>query len=508
MLGTFPLRPSLDGRSLVTADGQPYFIAGEWVPTMVTQLSTADAELSYFAPRRRAGFNAAIIELACHQTAISSDFPAAWNGEQPYLLNTSGGAYDGTSGTALLDGSNLNEDYLTYFDQIMDIAERYDYLVALYVLAWGFEGSGTQGWWPDIENATNTTTTLASLGTTLANGFGAFRGLKTRKNLIIVVGSDSGDSNPVGLRPSAGGQAKARAMIDAMRTAGCSQLIYGDWRAPSLSTSQPGFDDLSQLNGIYTYGDVYPFEGVFTAGTQTYQQSRPSWQYVPTSASQGPTGSAGPPRAIPGFMKETMFENPNFSGAGLPRQLRYAHWWSILSGGTTGLFYGNDLVWSLIDGTWQANMASTGAADMTRLVAFIANTPGWQKLIPSEQVGVRRLVTSSNGTQAGAPTDYVSSAQSLDGSLALFYFPDSTGSTAQQSATLDLLGMAAPTRLRWWDPTSNRYTNVTLNGSYSQRPSSGIVVTTPAGGNSAGNGDWMLVADIPGPRASSEILVF
>ena len=65
----------------------------------------------------------------------------------------------------------------------------------------------------------------------------------------------------------------------------------------------------------------------------------------------------------------------------------------------------------------------------TRLGAFLGGL-AWWTLVPSELSGMRRLVASANGSQAGAPADYVAAAADPGGALALAYVP-STGTAAQ-----------------------------------------------------------------------------
>jgi hypothetical protein len=218
----------------------------------------------------------------------------------------------------------------------------------------------------------------------------------------------------------------------------------------------------------------------------TYLEARAAYDYVPQYETQGSNGTSTTPPALPAFLKETSYEHSPFS-PGDPASVRKAQWWAVLSGGTTGLLYGNEEIWPFVDGTWQSALQDPGALDMARMASFLSSI-AWQKLVPSELSGVRQLVTSANGTQSGEPDNYVAAAEANDGTLLVAYVPPYE--SGSQTVTFDLQSMAGTTRARFWDPTSAQYTYA---GRFGNGPST--TLTTP-GANAGGANDWLVVFDL------------
>ena len=163
--------------------------------------------------------------------------------------------------------------------------------------------------------------------------------------------------------------------------------------------------------------------------------------------------------------------------------------WDFANGATYNSGFG------LAYGRWQDALGSTGAQDMGRLATFL-RALAWWRLVPSELGGLRRLVTSANGSQAGSPGDYVAAAADPAGSLALAFVPG-TGAGAQSFA-FDLRQMGGAVRARWWDPTTGAFTPV---GTLANTEAS-HAFTTP-GRNGGGANDWILVLDAASPRCGS-----
>lgn len=466
----FPLRASADGRYLVDQAGTPFFMVGD-SPQALAHLPAPDRQ-AYLSTRQAQGFNSIQVYL------FPFNFPGAapytgGNGTWPFTGKIGGGAYAGEVGTA--DFTTPNESFFSFIDGLLDDAAARGFLVHLYALDWGYGGDGKQGWWLDIK--ANPSSALQSLGTYVGNRY------RSRTNVIWVDGSDYGQSSSP-TKPDAANEDKVVAMIQAMQTAGAVQLRTGDWNAPSSSTDEPKFTSYMQVNGIYSYGGSYPGSNPFDG--KTYLQSRLCWSYAPVAASQGNPGATSVPPALPCYEKETGYEGENLGGeAGDAASVRKYQWWSVLSGGTAGLFFAYRDTVAFTAG-WQSNLSTPGALDMQRLAAFVQGLPWW-KLVPSELSGMRRLVTSGNGTQSGSPANYVAAAQASDGTLLLAYVPP-VGSGAQ-GLTVDLRSMAAAVRARWWDPTNGAFRSI---GDYDN---AGAQAFTTPGNNSAGANDWLLVIE-------------
>jgi hypothetical protein len=472
----FPLTSSANGRTFVDQNGVPFPILGEAAFTILSMPSLADAT-AYLDARAAAGFNTIFAEIL---TRNGTNAPKSALGDLPFTGKAGGGSYDGTQGTA--DLSTPNDAYFAYASRIIDLAAARGMAVVLYQLPWGYGGSS---WWPDLVNAANSQAVAKGFGQYLAAGHGAFGGLKSKSNILWVIGSDMGQSSSPA--PTTEGESRALAIAQGLAAGGATQLVTGDWNATSLATDEPAFAPYMQANGVYTYGGVFPS----TAKDQrTYLASRAGYAYVPVAATQGPAGASKVPGAIPTFLKETSYEHSPFS-PGDPASVRKCQYWSWLSGCTAGLIYGDEKVWPFASGTWMNALNDGSGQDMARMIGLI-RAVAWQRLVPSGLGGMRRLVTSANGADASAGDSYVAASQSDDGKVLIAYLPP-TGSGAQ-SLTIDLRSMAGPARARWWDPASATFTNVG-QGQYSFAPSASAQSFTSPGNNAGGANDWVLVLD-------------
>lgn len=482
----FPLSPHSSGRYLIDSNGVPFFIAGDSAQTLINRLNITDIG-TYFDARIAQGFNTFLIELSSHQVT-ASPCPANQNGDFPFTTNSTGGTYNGSIGTA--NFSTPKAAYWNFVDSVFNLAASKGVLLVVYVLAWGFSRDGSQGWWPDLVNSVNTPTVCTNFGTFLGNRY------KVYNNIIWLEGSDD-NGDPTVVTGGGSGISRAWNIMDGMNTAaGINlQMRSGDWKAPSESTNGPtdsttgdSFPNYITLNGSYTVGGLWPSPVTSPGTLTTYLEARSGYTYVPVATTQSMTGVIPP--AIVCFLKETCYEHSPFA-PGTPPDLRKAQNWAIFSGDTTGLLYGDEHIWPFPGGgVWQAALTDVSALDMQRFIPFIKSY-NWWKLYPSELNGMRLLVTSANGSQSGAPTNYIAAAQAYDGTFMILYAA-STGSA--QTFTVDTRSMLATSRARWFDPTNATYQNAspaTVSNAQSAQS-----FTTP-GTNSAGNTDWFLVLDVP-----------
>ena len=137
---------------------------------------------------------------------------------------------------------------------------------------------------------------------------------------------------------------------------------------------------------------------------------------------------------------------------GDPQTLRRQEYWTALSG-ATGQFYGNHYTWQFADG-WKRRLDTEGSAQLGYLVNLLARR-SWFRLVPD--LG-HRIVTKGYGTftpnRSVASSDYVTTASTPDGRLAISYLP--RGGTIR----IDTRRMAGRVHASWYDPTSGRYTAV------------------------------------------------
>src|SRR5262249_48572627 len=273
-------------------------------------------------------------------------------------------------------------------------------------------GGGTEGWWLDLTNGVNTSAVCFGFGQYLANGHGIFSGFKGKQNILWVVG---GGQTPPRSPAPASGESRPLAILQGLQSAGALQMQTGDWNAPTLATDEQRFAPFMNVNAVYVYEKGH-----------TYGESRLGYLHSPT---------------LPAYLKETGYEGENFIPGDTPSVRKY-WWWAILSGCTTGGLYGHRDIWNFTKTNppetvswepgfpfgpytdWSVSVNAPGAFDMSRVAALIS-TIEWWKLVPSELTGMKKIVTSANGTQGG--DDYVAAAADPGGTLLLAYAPPAGG---------------------------------------------------------------------------------
>jgi hypothetical protein len=187
---------------------------------------------------------------------------------------------------------------------------------------------------------------------------------------------------------------------------------------------------------------------------------------------------------LPVFMVEAGYEfeqnNSNIS-SGVPYVLRRQAYWSVLAG-ATGQFYGNHYTWQFADG-WKEHLDTPGSAQMGYLAKLFASRP-WFRLVPDQS---HKVVTAGYGTFASSgnveSSDYVTTAATPDGTLAVSYLP------AGGTVTVDMSRFAGPVQAQWYDPASGAYSAV----AGSPFPNSKRVALASPGKNADGDPDWVLV---------------
>jgi hypothetical protein len=189
---------------------------------------------------------------------------------------------------------------------------------------------------------------------------------------------------------------------------------------------------------------------------------------------------------MPYFLIETAYEGEHNSS---PDRIRRQACWPLLSG-AFGILYGNSPVWhfgsrGVYDrgGDWVAALNSRGARDVARLAAVFRDRPWWQ-LRPDRD---HKVVTAGYG--AFGKLDYVATARSSDGTLALSYLP-ATGAAGRE-LTLDLGRFAGPVTAHWFNPADGRLAPVPG----SPFANSGARQIQSPGDNGTGVNDWLLILE-------------
>jgi len=225
----------------------------------------------------------------------------------------------------------------------------------------------------------------------------------------------------------------------------------------SATLDDPRFRPLAALDAVYTYRPTYAKE------LDEYRRK----DFAPT------------------FLVEANYEFEHNGGTdgGSTQNLRRQEYWTALSG-TTGQLYGSAYSWRL-DGDWKNNLDTVGIQQLAYMKGLFASRP-WYEFVPDYK---HKVLTAGYGTYSeddSITTDtYATAARASDGSMVLAYLPEIREVTIKMSA------LSGPVTARWFDPTSNSFTNI----SGSPFPNSGKHKFDPPGKNTGGDGDWVLVLE-------------
>ena len=417
----FPLRVSKNGRYLVDRRGVPFMIVGDSPQALIGNLSVKDAA-AYIADRRAAGFDALWVNLLCTTyTGCRSD-GSTYDGIAPFMRKG--------------DLSTPNPAYFSRAAAILRLARRAGMAVFLDPIE--------TGGWLDV---------LRSNGAAMDAAYGRFVGRRFRsfRNIVWLSGNDFQTWK------DQADDAAVRAVALGIRSAdpAALQTVELDYLR-SASRDDPRWQRTIQLDAAYTYFATY------AKVLREYERRPP----------------------VPVFLLEAGYEfeqNAPSISYGDPQTLRRQEYWTALSG-ATGQFYGNHYTWQFADG-WKRRLDTEGSAQLGYLVNLLARR-SWFRLVPD--LG-HRIVTKGYGTftpnRSVASSDYVTTASTPDGSLAISYLP--RGGTIR----VDTRRMAGRVGASWYDPTSGRY--IAVKGSpFAARRSFNL---TAPGHNHDGDRDWVLV---------------
>lgn len=417
----FPVGVSANHRYLVDQDGDPYLLVGDSPQCITANLSLADMN-RFFADRERQGFNAMWVDMLCGPyTGGRRDF-STYDGIRPF--------------TQPGDLSSPNPDYFARVDSMVSLAARYGITLLLQ--------PAETGSFRDL---------LRSNGTAKDFAYGAYVGARYRNapNIIWLSGNDYqtdqwGEFDPY-----------TTALARGLRSADPRRLQTVELNYPvSLSTDNPNWSGLIDINSAYTYAPTY------------------------TEVLRGYNGT--PPRPV--VMLEANYEGEHNPG-GPPADaqvLRRQEYWTMLSG-AAGQLYGNHYTWGFQYGPWAPHIDTPGAAEVTVMVKLFTSLR-WYDLVPDQD---HRLVTSGYGEPAStglvAESDYVTAAITSDGSTAIVYLP------SPRPITVDLTRFPGPVTARWFDPTNGTFT-AAASGTI---PNAGTRSFDRDRANGAGAQDWVLV---------------
>jgi Protein of unknown function (DUF4038)/Putative collagen-binding domain of a collagenase len=419
----YPVKKGPTGRYLVDQNGVPFLIAGESPQAMIGNLSEADAEL-FFANRKSHGFNAVLIDLIC----------ASYTG-----CRSDGSTFDGIAPfTVPGDFSTPNEAYFAHADRILRLAAQYGFLV--------FLDPAETGSWLSV---------MQSNGVDKCRAYGRFLGQRYASfdNIVWLHGNDYG---PPHADHSAANDALVSAIALGIKDFDTRHLHTVQFNTstnlpPVLSTDNSRWLSIIDLNAAYTY-------------QATYVEVLAGYNY---------------PAIFPVFMVESGYEFESIAVFGsAPRSLRAQEYWSNLSG-ATGQLYGNYYTWQFVDG-WKDHLDTPGAVQMAYVTALF-EPRAWYDLVPDQD---HTIVTSGFGTFGS--DDYVTTARTPDGKLAMAYVPSA------RTLTVDMSKLSGPAIARWYDPTAGTFTDI----SASPLVNAGAHNFTTPGANAGGDADWVIVLEV------------
>jgi hypothetical protein len=394
---------------------------GDSPQCLAAQLSPADMNY-FFADRQRYGFNTLWVDLICGPYTGGRANYSTYDGIVPFT----------TPG----DLSTPNPAYFARIDTMVHLAGAH----GITLLA----QPADTGSFRDL---------LRANGTTKAYNYGVFLGARyrTTPNLIWLSGNDYQTDQWATYDPY------ATALARGLRVADPHRLQSVELNYPvSLSSDNPNWDSLTDLNAAYTY-------------TPTYAEVLAGYNHSP---------------ARPVFMIEANYEGEHNTG-GPPADgaiLRRQEYWTMLSG-ATGQLYGNHYTWGFQDGPWKPRLDTVGAAQVTIMARFFGSLP-WYQLIPDQ---THTLLVASYGTPNNAglvsANDYATASLTTDHTIGVLYLPTS------RTITVDLTQFRAPVNARWFDPTDGSYSPAASE----PLPNTGTHQFTPNRTNHQGDPDWVLL---------------
>jgi hypothetical protein len=466
--GPFPLAASSNGRYLVNAQGQPFYLQCISAQGM-SQQSVADVT-TFLSTMSSLGFNAVQWDLA----PGAGGYVTSGGGTISYNnYGTLDGLYafvgNGFIPSPFNGNSSVNAAYWSRMDTFVQLCATYGMWCILNPMQTGSEGN-FEGF---------ATADCTAYTAWVANRY------KSYKHVAYQFGNDYGGSFDAQV---------AAMMLGVQETAPAGTLITMEMNYGPDSTA---LDDANFRSYVNWTGN-YSYYVTFWYGLVSYLQS--------PAAFAGVTGTNKTPTPCPSTLLEANYEYENNVGnPGNRLNLRQQAWWTLCSG-VFGQQYGNGFLstgfevsagsniqvagYTNTSPLWKNNMATPGVADLTVQRSFLS-TIAWQNLVPDNAHTVGTAGYGSNPTAATgfAATNYITVSATPDGTLALAYFI--YGQTG--TLTVAMSHFAGSVTARWLDPTNGAFTAI----SGSPFSNTGTHNFVPTSNNANGDPDWVLVLTAP-----------
>jgi uncharacterized protein DUF4038/collagenase-like protein with putative collagen-binding domain len=499
--GPFPLR--LSNGVVKDAQGQPYYIVADAAWTLLANVpfcstptddscNRNDNIAYYFKERAAAGFNTALVALACdtYITCVTT-----WDRLTRGLVSRlthwhpaagTGAAYDGTLPfTASVSGcspsgswpcwnlADPNPGYFAELVQLVNVAARYGVQVGIVPINNNqCEPSYGQ---QDLKN--NTTAAVSGFGSYLASRF------KSLPNVIWFEGND------YNCYTTAADDSLNYSIATNIISGGDSHLqtleVGNGEGAASLTDVTNSWSSVLGINLIYTYYTTY------YATRSAYGQSSSIPALMGETNYQGEDNTGGQNSSgITGCSSARLTSSPY-----CPIRERQQEWWAATSGSNAGQMTGNVHVYKF-DGSWTSNLNTTPDQQFVSMTKFLRNLKWW--LLDPDSGNTLAYCGSSGtacGTSAGASgnnvtSNYVTAALTSDNTEAVVYLPNAFSG----SVTIDMAKFPGTVTGRWFDPATGSYSPV----SGSPWSNTGTqTIAKNSGTHSDGTGDWVLLLTAP-----------
>jgi hypothetical protein len=443
----YPLSASSDFRYLSDQNDAPVLLLGDGAAQLLFQ-RVPSVVTTYLNDRAAHGFNALWVHLITNNNNGGNENGLTDDGIAPFTGTISAGSCDG--GTCY-DLTTPNSAYFARVDQIVNIAAANGMVVFMDTLD---NNSYLQLY------ELNGRVKVAAWAQYIANRYKSF------KNIVWMTGNDFQTWPSTSTTQATDGTTSTDNQLAQiiMSTIATEDSVH-------LQTTELNFN----ISGSLDDSVLVPYTSL--AGAYTYY---PAYFEVLNEYNSNA-------RTAPVFLEETYYENISYSNltpnVATNLMLRKVPYWTVLSGGLAGYFYGS-ITYTFPSG-WQNAIDTPAVTQLGYWKAFFAALP-WYTLVPDQN---HAIVTAGYGTATGNGSgdiqtdDYATTAATPDGSLVLTYCP------ARTTLTVDMANLSGSVTAQWYDPTNGTSTNV----SGSPFTNTGNRNFATPGNNSAGDPDWVLV---------------
>lgn len=394
---------SENGRSLVTAEGAPFFYLADTAWHLLSRTNRDDAE---FYLRDRVGKGFTVV-----QTVVLAEL---------------GGLTDPTPQGALplidLDPSRPDERYFEHVDWVIRRANELGLTVAL-LPTWGDKFNKKWGSGPEIFNPEN------------ARTYGQWLGKRYRDASIIwVLGGDRPLESPT-----------HRAIVDAM----AAGLEAGDGGAHLMTYHPSGWASSSNYLADADWLDFHMIQSGHS------RWNAPNYEFIERDYARSPEKPTfdGEP-CYENISVDFKLENPRFG----EHDVRKALYWGLFAGGH-GHTYGCNDVWQMWDEgrnavlfantPWRQALAFPGSAQMQHAKNLMLSRP-YLSRVPDQSVLVG---------DAGTGADHARATRCSDGSYLMVYLPSG------KAVTVDLAKLSGTEKRAWWfDPRTGTAASIAVTG--------------------------------------------